>query len=489
METLKHWCYSNKLSQATLSDSGAKVSLDGTSIDGNELITVNDSEGREVQYSIASIYLQILDPDQSLPKYRGACKQYDVEDPVKALDKPLVVGYFLGNGSAEPAAAPPDDAAAIEKTDNAESSKVSSSTTTEDKETPWETKRPRESSSSKHHDKHRKDRKRSSSSHHKDTDKHDKKKRRSLVTNEQLFSNLNVVVDKRAGEGKPGGEDQQNEVTPSATATTEDQKVQEFEAIRQALSPEGFQVTPDMLEKYKEVTETIISHEIPVGDSASVLRASSVGANLTRALNIFLETVNPNKSHSKKGGGVTPSRAKRMAKPYLIGKKPIILLPKGMTAPITILNGYDFFANARFIPRDAMMKSKELQANSKKDTIKRKMAGVGIIEYELLDNPRKLVAREDWERVVAVIVLGHSWQFKDWPGKYSNPVELFSKAFGFYIGMDGEKISPDLEGWACQRGYVHRDKRGLDSVTHASFWNSLDQWVRIHRPELLPQPE
>lgn len=304
-----------------------------------------------------------------------------------------------------------------------------------------------------------------------------------MVTNEQLFSNLNVVVDKRAGPGAPGDESKKETTSQDLV---EEPKNEEFEAIRKALSPEGFQVTPEMLEKHKEATEALIAHEIPVGDSASVLRASSVGANLTRVLNMFIETVNPK---SKKGGSSSSSPMKKAARPHLVGKKPIILLPKGMTAPVTMMNGYEFFANARFYPRDQVMKNKALQGNMKTTKFSRKMAGVGQIEYELLDNPRKLQSKEEWDRVVAVVVLGHKWQFKDWPGKYSDPVQLFSKAFGFYIGIEGDKLPNDLIGWACQRGLLHRDKRGLDSVTHASFWNSLDEWVKIHRPELVPHTE
>ena len=471
-ETLKQWCASNKLSEASLSADGATLSLESTTLDGKENISVSNGEGKEVQYSLASIFLQLLDPNQSLVKYRTACKKHSVKDAVKALDKPLVVGYFLEGtaaAAAEPAAA---EAAPVEAAKEKEAP-------------PADRKRGRDEKTSK--DKHgRKDKKRSSSSKDRSSkDKHDKaKKNRGLVTNEQLFSNLNVVVDKRTG--GQADEAEQTEAAADDQKVIEEPKSEEFEAIRKALSTDGFQVTPEMLEKYKETTEAIVAHEIPVGDSASVLRASSVGANLTRVLNIFMEAVNPTKAQ-KKAAANAPS--KKAARPYLVGKKPIILLPKGMTAPVTILNGYDFFADARFIPRDAMMKDKTLQANSKKTTLTHKMAGVGLVEYELLDNPRKLTTREDWERVVAVLVLGHKWQFKDWPGKYSDPVQLFANTFGFYIGSEGEKISADLEGWSCKRAVLHRDKRGLDSVTHASFWNSLDEWIKIHRPELLPRPD
>lgn len=506
-ETLKQWCTSNKLSEASLSTDGATLSLLDLSLDAKQNITVQNAEGKEAQYSLASIFLQILDPNQSLPKYRIACKKHQVTDAVKALDKPIVVGYFLEETATAATAATASTASAAVDPDKAATEEAAKpeAEAAKDKE-PVDRKRAREPSSSKHdskHDKHhRKDKKRlaSSSKDRSSSSKHEKiKKNRSLVTNEQLFSNLNVVVDKRGAGGVDAGQNEASMSTSTAAAAdangnananantlAEEPKNEEFEAIRKALSPEGFEVTPEMLEQDKETTEAIVAHEIPVGDSASVLRASSVGANLTRVLNSFTETVNPTKAQ-KKAAALSPNT--KAMRPYLLGKKPIILLPKGMTAPVTMLNGYDFFANARFIPRDVMMKNKAMQANSKKTTLTHKMPGVGLVEYELLDNPRKLTSREEWERVVAVIVLGQKWQFKDWPGKYSDPVQLFAKTFGFYIGMEGEIISADLEGWSCKRGILHRDKRGLDSVTNASFWNSVDDWVKIHRPELLPQPE
>lgn len=490
-ETLKEWCSSGKLSEASLTSDGATLTLGDVSLPGKENITVSSADGKEAQYTLGSIFLQILDPDQSLPKYRMACKKHAVTDPVKALDKPIIVGFFLSSSSSSSAAPPAAAAAAPVEAAAAEAEKPAAAA---DSSKPPEHRKDKDadrkrssSSSSKHHDKHRRDKKRPPS-HHKDKhrDKH-AKKHRSMVTNEQLFSNLNVVVDKRGKQVQPGapsapGGDESKSKEATSPDLVEEPRNEEFEAIRKALSPEGFQVTPEMLEKHKEITETLMAHEIPVGDSASVLRASSVGANLSRVLNLFVETVNPSKG--KKSSGQSP--IKKSARPYLAGKKPIILLPKGMTAPITMVNGYEFFANSRFYPRDVVMKTKSLQANMKTTKFSRKMPGVGQIEYELLDNPRKLQTKEEWERVVAVVVLGHKWQFKDWPGKYSDPVQLFAKVFGFYVGIEGDTLPADLVGWAVLRSKLHRDKRGLDSVTHASFWNALDEWIKIHKPELVP---
>jgi parafibromin len=52
--------------------------------------------------------------------------------------------------------------------------------------------------------------------------------------------------------------------------------------------------------------------------------------------------------------------------------------------------------------------------------------GVFTVPYQVIDNPQKLRS-EDWDRVVAVFVMGSAWQFKGWPWG-GNPVEIFSKS-------------------------------------------------------------
>eukprot|EP00527_Entomoneis_sp_CCMP2396_P006945 CAMPEP_0198154080 /NCGR_PEP_ID=MMETSP1443-20131203/67172_1 /TAXON_ID=186043 /ORGANISM="Entomoneis sp., Strain CCMP2396" /LENGTH=114 /DNA_ID=CAMNT_0043820659 /DNA_START=109 /DNA_END=450 /DNA_ORIENTATION=- len=107
----------------------------------------------------------------------------------------------------------------------------------------------------------------------------------------------------------------------------------------------------------------------------------------------------------------------------------------------------------------------------------RGVTGSGTVEYEIMDNPKKLGTNmKEWDRIVAVIALGQSWQFKDWYLEYSNPVQLFARTFGFYLGMEGEKMPQDIGTWSVKQAKLNRDKRGLDSVTYASFWNGLEEW-------------
>ena len=477
VDTIKQWASEKKLNQVRLSDDGSEVALGDVSLSGSDKVVVSYGD-KACEYSVASLFLQILDPDQGLLGYRAACTKHKVQDPVKASDKPVIVGFFLGEeatvssvsgaiipkGEAAEAQPLPASSEAPEDFSKLEPSVNSNNERRHHHEKKHHHERHSKSSSSRSRDRHLRD-KRSIHSSSTGTSEKEKKKVRKTIDNEKLFSNLNVVVDKRSQAQK------QNE-------------------LQKALCPEGFEVTPELLQEYKESSQSILSWEIPVGDSASILQAAA-GKDLSRILKLYMDTVHPSKA-SRQG---TPSQQpqQKSFRAYLVGKKPIIVLPKGMTAPITLINAHEFFANSRFVPRDIMMKKGQLNRQPLQTTFTRRIAsrlGGGQVEYELMDNPKsKLHTAQDWDRVVAVIALGASWQFKDWPKEYNEPVHLFGRVYGFYIGMEGDKVPSELQGWSVVHAKLNRDKRGMDSVTYASFWNGLDEFMAIHKPELLPQQE
>jgi parafibromin len=482
-ETLVQWSSENALSEAILSEDGQILTLKDASL-ANRTISV-EFGGKSCQYTLASIYLQILDPGQGLLAYRNACKKHNVSDPVKALDKPTVVGYFVG-GSSAPAAAPvvppPAEAAVAADDDDAAVEAGEAGEAVSDDKSKERKERKHESSKRKEHKSKRKESSGSSSKHRSDDKSPKKKKPKStLVTNEQLFSNLKDVVDKRQ--------------IHHETETEEE--------ITKALSTQGFDVTPELLQEHKETTHTILANEIPVGDSSSILRAANPRKDLSRVLEIFLETMAPPKSSSSSSkpskptsgsgrGSSAPQPPKKPTKSYLIGKKPVIVVPKGMTAPITLMNAHGLFCDSHFEPRDVLIK--QGRHRNPPTTFTRNvrlpgMPGTSLVEYEIVDNPKKLGDPREWERIVAVIVLGQSWQFKDWPNPYCNPVHLFSRTLGFHISLEGDKIPQESMAWAIERGTLNREKRGLDSVTYAKFWNGLDHFMSIHKRELLPQAQ
>jgi parafibromin len=475
---LQHWASQGSLGKASLNDQGTELSFNGITLSGTETLSINHAD-KTCVYSLASIFLQILDPEQSLVQYRKACKQYHVSDPIKATDKPTILGFFFQDSSEEAAvapAAPPEEgpAATVDDGDKpavdvGPAPPVADRTSREkDKHLRDDRRKDKDRHRSSSKDKHRHDKKRSHSTSRSEEKK--KKKAPKTFSAETLFSNLVTVVGKRS-------------------KGSSQQKREETALLMAALSTEGFEVTPDVLSKFKEKSDAIVANEIPVGNSASILKAAA-GKDMSRILKMYLEVVQPKSSKSSSSN--KPSGDQKIWRTHLLGKKPIIIVPKGMTCPITLLNSHEFFCNASYVPREVMMKKGFHNTNVPTSFSRRvgQRLGGGVVEYEILDNPKaKLPTAKDWDRVVAVVCLGQSWQFKDWPGHYSDPVRLFGSVYGFYCGMEGAKIPDEVNAWAVTKAKLNRDKRGLDSVTYASFWNGVDEYMAIHKREMLPQQE
>jgi RNA pol II accessory factor, Cdc73 family, C-terminal len=508
---------SKSLTEALISEDGATITLsDEIVLDARVPLSIpaansNSAESagdnQHCEYTVASIYLQIRNPKQSLIVYRNDCKKYGVVDPVKAIDKSTIVSFFLpASFIATMDEVVPHPTSTIEDAIAAEPSmKKSAAETPEksersskhprDKERRGHTSKPKASSSG------RKSHRSSSSGKEKGaaSEPLKKKKKPDLVTNEQLFEHLNVVVEKR-----------------TATASQKENDASLAEAISKALSASGFEiVNSEQLKPYQDRTSAIFANEIPVGNSASILRASNPRKNLSRVLELYMETVTPSNAPASgkpiKGGKLSgsskpsaPTKKATTFKQYLVGKKPVIVVPKGMTSPITLVNAHEFLCNARYVQRDAMIKqlsssvqktppttfTRTVATMGSSTTSTSHLSSTGLLEYEIIDNPRKLGPNpKEWDRIVAVIVLGQSWQFKDWlvSPSYNVPASLFDRVYGFYISMEGDKAPPEVSTWAVHKSQLNRDKRGLDSVAHASFWNGLDEWMRVYKSELLPQ--
>lgn len=118
------------------------------------------------------------------------------------------------------------------------------------------------------------------------------------------------------------------------------------------------------------------------------------------------------------------------AKLHLKGSKigegvPIILVPSAFSTLITIYNVKEFLEDGVFIPTDVKVNQMK---SVKPDcvTVQKKFSRDRVVTaYEVRDKPSALKP-EDWDRVVAVFVLGKEWQFKDWP--FKDHVEIFNKS-------------------------------------------------------------
>ena len=365
--------------------------------------------------------------------------------------------------------------------------------------------RRKSSSSSKHA--HR-DRSSSASASH-------KKKPSERITSEKVLANLTSVADKRGQQqaqpalikslkktsATTGADDGKTNAAAAAAAYGEDTvdgAAAGTEVDFSFLSADGFDL-PDIavMEDDRKVVAKITAFEIAVGDSASVLRAWDA-RSLKRVLDLYNDHKKMESSSAYRKRGSKSMSSSAILAPHEQAKKkkkrptkpPVIIVPNAVTSPVTLINSEEFFKRSKYVPSDVMKKNGARKQPTV--TIRRSIAskfGGKEMEYEIIDNPKGRLGtnKYEWDRVVAVVAQGAEWQFKGW--LWSNPVQIFSKTFGFYVGMDGDPVPKGLASWNVKLGKLNRDKRGLDSVTHASFWNNLDEWMYINKPEYLPDPE
>lgn len=151
-------------------------------------------------------------------------------------------------------------------------------------------------------------------------------------------------------------------------------------------------------------------------------------------------------------------------------KTPIIVVPSG-TSLITMYNAKDILQDLKFVPTE-----EKLSAGCKRESeilIQRRKEGGLTVPYRIIDNPYKL-STEDWDRVVAVFVMGPAWQFKGWPYG-GNPVEIFAKICAFHLKYDEMKLEANVARWAVTTIELNRGRRHLDRANLMKFWELLDK--------------
>lgn len=173
-------------------------------------------------------------------------------------------------------------------------------------------------------------------------------------------------------------------------------------------------------------------------------------------------------------------------------KTPIIIIPSSPNSLITMYNAKDILQDLKFVTQDEKKAAGAQRENEV--LLQRRKEGNTTVPYRIVDQPGKLTP-QDWNRVVAVFVLGPQWQFKGWPWE-GNPVDIFSKseflqAFryatslnllflsilvaAFHLRYDEMKLDANVARWAVTVLNISRTKRHLDRACLMSFWESLDK--------------
>lgn len=158
---------------------------------------------------------------------------------------------------------------------------------------------------------------------------------------------------------------------------------------------------------------------------------------------------------------------------------PIILVPSAFQTLITIYNVKEFLEDGVYIPND--VKAKEMKG-VKPDciTVQKKFSRDRervVTAYEVRDKPSALKP-DDWDRVVAVFVLGKDWQFKDWP--FKDHVEIFNKIIGFFLRFEDDSIesAKTVKQWNVKIISISKNKRHQDRAAALEVWEKLEEFVR-----------
>ncbi|KAK4266323.1 hypothetical protein QN277_027265 [Acacia crassicarpa] len=156
---------------------------------------------------------------------------------------------------------------------------------------------------------------------------------------------------------------------------------------------------------------------------------------------------------------------------------PIILVPSAFQTLIAIYNVKEFLEDGVYIPTDVKVKQMK-GARPDCVTVQKKLSRDRVVTaYEVRDKPSTLKA-EDWDRVVAVFVLGKEWQFKDWP--YKDHVEIFNKIVGFYLRFEDDSLgsAKNVKQWNVKIISISKNKRHQDRAAALEVWDRLDEFVR-----------
>ncbi|KAL3507894.1 hypothetical protein ACH5RR_033276 [Cinchona calisaya] len=170
------------------------------------------------------------------------------------------------------------------------------------------------------------------------------------------------------------------------------------------------------------------------------------------------------------------------AKLHLKGSKigegvPIVLVPSAFSTLITIYNVKEFLEDGVFIPTDVRVNQMKgvkpdcvmVQKKFSRDRV--------VTAYEVRDKPSTLKS-DDWDRVVAIFVLGKEWQFKDWP--FKDHVEIFNKILGFYLRFEDDSVESAkyVKQLNVKIISISKNKRHQDRAAALEVWERLEEFMR-----------
>ena len=118
--------------------------------------------------------------------------------------------------------------------------------------------------------------------------------------------------------------------------------------------------------------------------------------------------------------------------------------------------------------------------------IRRKYKREKPVKYEVTDKPPPKKSG-DWARVVAVVVSGAKWQFKEFPFRGADEgdlVDTFNRVRGFYAKYDVDLQLDIIKTWNVKTLSFQKNVRHADRAQVEVFWNELDKHLTLQRSKL-----
>jgi parafibromin len=219
--------------------------------------------------------------------------------------------------------------------------------------------------------------------------------------------------------------------------------------------------------------EDVLDNELSVSSRSTALQQQQLAINVpallkeTEALDIkTIAKLKPQAVAAKAGEGASP----------------IILVPAGQSALVSLRNCGDLFAHNRLVDANAPDREFTVRPDPKAPHMVRvsrpSQAAPGKqATFCFCDAPAKLT-KDQWPRVVAAIVTGQAWQLDALAPVGKSPTEIFGKLQGYYFHFEGDAVAPAVMQWSVKRVPFSRNKRHDDAVVVASFWKSIVDTVK-----------
>ena len=84
-----------------------------------------------------------------------------------------------------------------------------------------------------------------------------------------------------------------------------------------------------------------------------------------------------------------------------------------------------------------------------------------------------LMKDDDWNRVVAVFLIGKKWQIKTF--KPNDQRKLFEKVLGIYVGFDDAPLPEDIQKWMVKDFRINKTRRTNDAQVVQNIWHEIEE--------------